>query len=163
MAHFIMVQRDDRYWLVGPFATQAEGGKWACDTYALEDDPRWQTIELAGPSAAPPVLTAAEGSANPEGPPAIADDFAAQAAALLASAREGDTVVVAVVQADGGLVIHTRSDQPQHLAQVAANLADEVAERLDMAGDALEGAEQAGLLIACQDATALLREALGDD
>ncbi len=63
----------------------------------------------------------------------------------------------------GVMVVHTRSDHPHHLAQVAASLAGDCAERLDMEGDALDGAEQAALLVAAQDAMALLREALDDD
>lgn len=92
----------------------------------------------------------------------MADDFPTRAVAALESARQGDTVVVAVVSARGEMIIQTRSERPHHLAKIAASLAGEVAERLDMAGDVLDGAEQAALLLACQDAEALLREALDD-
>jgi len=90
-------------------------------------------------------------------------DFAARAVAALERAEATDTVVVAVVRGSSALVIQTRSDHPHHLARLAASLAGEVAERLDRDNDALDGAEHACLLVACQDAEALLREALHDE
>ena len=50
--HYLLVARDDHFWLVGPFDTQAVAGDWGSDpANNPEDDPRWQTIELADASA----------------------------------------------------------------------------------------------------------------
>lgn len=56
MNHCVMIVRDDRYWIVGPFTSQQQAGKWGSGVYGLDDDPRWQTIQLADPSAAPLVM-----------------------------------------------------------------------------------------------------------
>jgi hypothetical protein len=64
MSEYVMVQRNDRYWLVGPFASQADAAAWGRATYSLDDDPRWQTINLADAGAAP--LVVAPASAEPE-------------------------------------------------------------------------------------------------
>jgi hypothetical protein len=42
---YIVVMRQTRMWLVGPFASQTEAGTWGRHNNP-EDDPRWQTIEL---------------------------------------------------------------------------------------------------------------------
>ena len=45
--HYIMVMRDDRFWLIGPFDTLEHAGTWGSDPINNpSDDPRWQTIEL---------------------------------------------------------------------------------------------------------------------
>lgn len=47
MKHYIVVMRDDRLWLVGPFGTQQAAADWGADrANNPADDPRWQTIEL---------------------------------------------------------------------------------------------------------------------
>lgn len=45
MKHFIVVMRDQDIWLVGPFPTQAAAAEHG-RTSNVDDDPRWQTIEL---------------------------------------------------------------------------------------------------------------------
>lgn len=48
--HYIMVMRDTRFWLVGPFDSQKSAGDWGSDLKNNPaDDPRWQTIELIEP------------------------------------------------------------------------------------------------------------------
>ena len=50
--HYIMVMRDDRFWLVGPFDSQANAGAWGSNpANNPSDDPRWQTIELKDATA----------------------------------------------------------------------------------------------------------------
>lgn len=50
--HYIMVMRDTKFWLVGPFDTNSAAGNWGRDAVNNpSDDPRWQTIELADASA----------------------------------------------------------------------------------------------------------------
>lgn len=50
--HYLLVARDDRFWLVGPFATYETAGKWGSDPVNNPaDDPRWQTIQIADASA----------------------------------------------------------------------------------------------------------------
>lgn len=50
--HYILVARDTRFWLVGPFISQESAGKWGSQRRNNpSDDPRWQTIELADPAA----------------------------------------------------------------------------------------------------------------
>jgi hypothetical protein len=50
--HYIMVMRDTKFWLVGPFDTQDSAGDWGSDpANNPTDDPRWQTIELADAGA----------------------------------------------------------------------------------------------------------------
>lgn len=56
MDHYIMVQRYDRYWIVGPFADQKTAALWGSVVYPLDSDRRWQTIQLADPNAAPVVM-----------------------------------------------------------------------------------------------------------
>lgn len=51
--HYILVMRDDRFWLIGPFETKEALCKYADKNWSLEQDPRWQSIELA--DAAQPV------------------------------------------------------------------------------------------------------------
>jgi hypothetical protein len=50
MKSYIMVMRDDRFWLVGPF-NSGEGAVDWIDNNNPEDDPRWQVLELADPHA----------------------------------------------------------------------------------------------------------------
>ena len=53
---YIIVMRDTHYCIVGPFDSVWAIHEWA-GTYAREaHDPRWQTITLADPHAAPRVL-----------------------------------------------------------------------------------------------------------
>jgi len=60
--HFIMVMRNDRYWLVGPFDTHDAAADWGCDPVNNPgDDPRWQTIQLAGPGAPPEIRSPSAG------------------------------------------------------------------------------------------------------
>lgn len=60
MIDYLIVVRDDRFWLVGPFANQKAAADWGAggnydarfDSLAWmvnnpTDDPRWQTISLA--------------------------------------------------------------------------------------------------------------------
>lgn len=61
--NYIIVMRDDQFWLVGPFETQRAAGEWGSkDEHNPADDPRWQTIRLADPflpvRIVPPHLTA---------------------------------------------------------------------------------------------------------
>jgi len=52
---YIMVMRDDRFWLVGPFPTQSAAADWGDDAANNpDDDPRWQTVLLVDPTR--PVL-----------------------------------------------------------------------------------------------------------
>ena len=81
------------------------------------------------------------------------DDFVSRAVATLETSSDADSIVVAVVGPDGNLVVDSRSDRPRHLAQVAACLAGEVAERVSI--DA-----HANLHIACVGAETRLRDAL---
>lgn len=165
MAHFVLLTRDAGAWIVGPFPSAEAANRWGRETYCTpRDDPRWQTVILDNPAAPLPVIAPAAPLPEALAPYATMEpSFPQRVAAALEAAREGDTIVVAVVGPGGALAMHTRSDRPQDLAQVAASLAEECAERLDMAGDVLDGAEAAALLVAAQDAGALLREALGDD
>lgn len=64
MHEYVMVQRNDRYWLVGPFATEADAAAWGRATYSLDDDPRWQTITLANAGAPPLVVAPADAAAE---------------------------------------------------------------------------------------------------
>ena len=52
MSHYIMVMRDTKCWLVGPFEDQSQAARFGRMHYAPGgiDDPRWQTIELANNS-----------------------------------------------------------------------------------------------------------------
>lgn len=56
MNHYVMIQRNDRYWIVGPFHSEIDAGTWGAATYDLDSDPRWQTIQLDDPAAAPTVM-----------------------------------------------------------------------------------------------------------
>lgn len=56
MNHYVMVMRDTRYWLVGPFTTHADAGRWGGETYDLDADPHWQTIELVDANSAPVIM-----------------------------------------------------------------------------------------------------------
>lgn len=57
----IMVQRDDRYWIVGPFPDMDAACAWGRDEANNPgDDPRWQTLYLAHPGKAPEVFSAAD-------------------------------------------------------------------------------------------------------
>ena len=50
--HYLLVARDDRFWLVGPFDSYDNAGKWGSDpANNPSDDPRWQTIFLKDSSA----------------------------------------------------------------------------------------------------------------
>ena len=54
---FIIIMRDQGYLLVGPFATNDERVAWGRrHAFGPGDDPRWQTIDLADPTAAPLVF-----------------------------------------------------------------------------------------------------------
>lgn len=58
MSTYIMVMRDDCYWIIGPFASQKAAAEWGRDPLNnSKDDPRWQTIELADPHLAPLVVS----------------------------------------------------------------------------------------------------------
>lgn len=58
MAVYIMTQRDNRYWLVGPFDSNEVAGDWnRLEANNPSDDPRWQTITLDDPNGAPIVLS----------------------------------------------------------------------------------------------------------
>ena len=55
--HYLLVARNTRFWLVGPFDTHEASGEWGCDeTNNPGDDPRWQTIELVDASLPVTVL-----------------------------------------------------------------------------------------------------------
>lgn len=58
MKNYILVMRDTRYWLVGPFASEDELTEFGRANYAPggRDDPRWQAIELGNPYVAPQVM-----------------------------------------------------------------------------------------------------------
>lgn len=58
MNTYIMVMRNDRYWLVGPFASRTAAAEWGRDPVNNpQDDPRWQTIDLADPHLVPLVMS----------------------------------------------------------------------------------------------------------
>lgn len=60
MATYIMTCRDDRYWIVGPFADHAAAGAWNClDKNNPSDDPRWQVLDLINVATGPVVLSPA--------------------------------------------------------------------------------------------------------
>jgi hypothetical protein len=65
-------------------------------------------------------------------------EITAGATATLATAREGDTVIVAVVDPQGSMVLHTIEHDPFRLVQVARSLLeqaeDALKERIDEAG-----------------------------
>lgn len=47
MRHSVLLMRHQRYWLVGPFDSPEHAAEWGRRTQtAVNDDPRWQTIEL---------------------------------------------------------------------------------------------------------------------
>lgn len=49
---YLMVMRDDRFFLIGPFDTGENAGNWGCDpANNPHDDPRWQVITLTNPQA----------------------------------------------------------------------------------------------------------------
>ena len=53
--HYIMVQRDTSFWLIGPFNTYQESVDWAKYSWDSDNgDPRWQTIALSDWDAARP-------------------------------------------------------------------------------------------------------------
>lgn len=57
--HYVLVTRDDRYWLVGPFCGEAAAAAWGSDRINNpEDDPRWQVIRLSDPGRAPRIVAA---------------------------------------------------------------------------------------------------------
>jgi hypothetical protein len=50
--HYLLVARDDRFWLVGPFDSEGNAAAWGSDpANNPSDDPRWQTIFLKDASA----------------------------------------------------------------------------------------------------------------
>ncbi len=50
--HYLLVARHTSFWLVGPFDTNDQAARWGYDpANNPSDDPRWQTLELAAPSA----------------------------------------------------------------------------------------------------------------
>lgn len=50
--HYILVMRNTRFWLVGPFDSEDNAAAWGRDPVNNPaDDPRWQVIELANPQA----------------------------------------------------------------------------------------------------------------
>lgn len=59
-----------------------------------------------------------------------APEGTALAAATLATARVGDVVVVAVVDPQGGMVLHTIEHDPPRLVQVARSLLEQAEEAL---------------------------------
>ena len=55
--HYILVARDDRFWLVGPFDTAQAAGDWGANpANNPADDPRWQVLQLAHPEAAVEII-----------------------------------------------------------------------------------------------------------
>ena len=59
-----------------------------------------------------------------------APEITARAAATLATARQGDTVIVAVVDAQGSMVLHTIEHDPARLVQVARSLLEQAEDAL---------------------------------
>lgn len=60
--HYILVARDDRFWIVGPFPTNRAAAVWGHKRKNNPgDDPRWQTIRLAKPTARVRVVDPAAG------------------------------------------------------------------------------------------------------
>lgn len=58
MKTYIIRMNDNSYDIVGPFKDHEEAGVYGrADQIARNDDPRWQTIELENPSAAPSIVT----------------------------------------------------------------------------------------------------------
>jgi hypothetical protein len=51
---YILAMRNHHYFLIGPFVSHASASDWGRKNNPL-DDPRWQTVTLAGPRLAPPV------------------------------------------------------------------------------------------------------------
>lgn len=91
-------------------------------------------------------------------------EFIVGALTALRNASPAATIVVAVVEPTGESVMQTRCEHdPRRLAGLAASLAEEAAERIDQGEDAARGVAYATLQVACEDAAALLREALGDE
>lgn len=60
LKQYVLLMRHSRFWLVGPFADQDEAAEWGrCTQTAVNDDPRWQTIQLpAEYTDYPPLLFA---------------------------------------------------------------------------------------------------------
>lgn len=52
---YLLVMRQRRYFLVGPFDTTITAGVWATRNN-VDRGTRWQVIELADPMAPPPVF-----------------------------------------------------------------------------------------------------------
>jgi len=64
--HYLLVSRDDRFWLVGPFDTAANAGAWGHDpANNPADDPRWQVLELANAQAPVEVIPPLQPMASP--------------------------------------------------------------------------------------------------
>ena len=50
--YYLVIIRSERFLLVGPFPTHRAAADWGNEHgYGPDDDPRWQTIRLADPSA----------------------------------------------------------------------------------------------------------------
>jgi hypothetical protein len=71
--NYILRMRDTAYDIVGPFASKDELSAWgAANQAASEDDPRWQSIYLADPTALPRVLTPEQAAPWPTSEAALA-------------------------------------------------------------------------------------------
>ena len=67
MATYILTNRDDRYWLVGPFESHEVANSWnSFEANNPGDDPRWQVIDLDNPHASPVVLSPDQASMTAE-------------------------------------------------------------------------------------------------
>ncbi|MCG4256892.1 hypothetical protein [Acetobacter senegalensis] len=57
MSTYIIRISDNSYDLVGPFDNHESAGEWGrMDQERRNDDPRWQTVDLENPEAAPSVV-----------------------------------------------------------------------------------------------------------
>lgn len=57
---YILVVRDEQFWLIGPFSDTDAAGTWGRQHWDQSngvDDPRWQTLTLAAPDMAPVVFS----------------------------------------------------------------------------------------------------------
>lgn len=77
MPHFVMIVRDTRFWLVGPFNEEAVASEWGhANAAGAAGDDRWHVIELAEPHAPPRLVAPFDcPPGEPEPDQSLAEDF----------------------------------------------------------------------------------------
>lgn len=109
-AQYALCNRNDRFWLIGPFATHAGVAEWCRDPLNNpEDDPRWQNIRL------PDAQVKAFGPALPIFPPRFTfDEMAVRARYRPVETEATDACSLSPTTAD------TMASTAQACASVAA-------------------------------------------